>query len=148
MRGRKSRSLADSQPVPVAVRMGGKGEENVLPEILCQVYLLGTVQFYLASKVWNANGILETLKAGDALHLKRAFQSTRCKEASIAQTHLQRILQGRNRNGLRFIDVQHGSGLASLKMLSFGRNLEGVYFHGVCSACPRLCLVIRLLREG
>ncbi len=89
--GRETRSLADPQPVPVAVRMGGKGEENVLSKILCQVYLLGAVEFYLARKVWDANRILESFKAGDALHVKRAFEATGGKQASIAQANLQGV---------------------------------------------------------
>ena len=117
------------QSVPVAVRMGGKGEEDVLSQILCQVYLLQSVQFYLARKIRNPDWVFKTLQTGHAVDSKGGFQPAGGKEAAVAEADVQRVVQWRHRDGLRIIYVQHGGGLGAFEMLSFGWDLQGVYFH-------------------
>jgi hypothetical protein len=88
------------------------------------------VQFYLARKIRNPNGVLKALQAGDTVDPEGAFQPAGGEEAAVAQAHVQGVEQGRHRDGLGIIYVQHGGGLAAFEMLSFGWDLQGVYFHG------------------
>ena len=43
--------FADLFAIPIAMRVGRKGEENVLPHMLCQVHHLAAFEFHLAGKV-------------------------------------------------------------------------------------------------
>lgn len=95
------------QTVPIAVRVGGKGEDNVFSERLCQVYLFRSSQFYLAGKVWDLYGIIKTFEAFDASQAKRAFNAPRRKKATIAESDVQRVRQRRCGHRGRILEIEN-----------------------------------------
>ena len=63
-------ALADSLAIPVAMRMGRKGEQDVFPHGLCQVHHFGAGQFDLAGEIGDSQRVAEVLQTGDALELE------------------------------------------------------------------------------
>ena len=75
--------------VPVAMRVGRKGEQNVFADGLCQVDGLRAGQFQLAGKFVDRQGKAERLEAIDALQLEIDAQLAGGEKAISAEPHIE-----------------------------------------------------------
>jgi hypothetical protein len=110
--------------------MGRKGDEDVLPEFLCQVHLLAARELDLTCKVAHFDGEIEGFQTVYTLHPKRAPEGARGKQAAFAQSHVQRVGEGRDGLHIGFVQTKNGGGVFSLHMFAFVGNLKEVNLHG------------------
>jgi len=105
---------------------------NILPDERGQVYLFTPGEFGLQGKRFGDDVFLEIGKACDALHADPYGDSTGCEDPSLAQSHIQRIRQRRDRHGACLLQVQATRILFSLHVDGVPLwNLANMNFHGL-----------------
>lgn len=78
------------------MRMGRKGEEDVLTQRLCQVHVLTPLQFDLAGKIVHFDRELKRVKATDACHPEGGPQLASGEQTAFAESHVQGIKERSN----------------------------------------------------
>jgi len=115
--------------VPVAMRVGRKGEQNVFADGLCQVDRLGAGQFDLAGEFVDSQWKAEWFEAMDALQLEIDGKLAGGEKTISTQPDIERIVDRTDGSNPGFMQVENTAALVSLEVLSFRRNLLGVDLH-------------------
>ena len=118
-----------SLTVPVATRMGRKGEENVLSNGFRQIDFLPTGELYLNGEIIDGNRQPEALQAADAGAVHLCAQPPGGKEAAIAQPYIQSVRDWQNWNDVRTGKVENDVRVLPLVSPSFRGDLIHMNFH-------------------
>ena len=124
------RSDALGLPVPIAMRMNWKSEEDILTNPRRQVDQFGSSQLDLSGKVFNANRENESLKATDALQPQIYADFSRHEKTWPGRANIQRIFDRTQWADLIIPQLQDVCFFFAFEVNPFRRNLLEMYFHG------------------
>ena len=86
------RAWAFPLAIPVAMRMGRKGEQNVFPYRLCQVHGFSFSEFHLAGELRDVEWIDELLETYHALRVEIDPDIACGKKTAPAEPYIQRVM--------------------------------------------------------
>ena len=116
-------------PVPIAMRMNRKSEENILSNPWRQVDQFGPCELDLSRKVSNANRKDESLEATDALQSDIHPDFSRYKETGPRYSDIERVFDRPQGPNLIFLQLQDVGFFFAFEVNAFRRNLLQMYFH-------------------
>ena len=123
------RAFAISLAVPIAMRVGRKGEQNVLPYWLCQVDRLGAGQLHLAGKIFDFQRVTEALPGSSRIAIRGRPRAARSqKDRRRSDRHRARSEPARP-DDVRLVQVENAARLFSFHMPPFGRDLLSMNLH-------------------
>ena len=123
------RSDAHGLPIPVAARMGGKSEENILSEPWRQVDQFSSRQVDMSRKVAYPHRINEPLQALDADQFEIGSDFAGRKQARPSHSNVERVLNGFDGTHLIILKFQDVAFFFAFEVNPFRRNLLEMYFH-------------------
>src|ERR1700730_10836874 len=120
---------AFSLPVPIAMRMYWKSEEDILSNPRRQVDQFGANQLDLSHKILNANREDESLQATNALQSNIHSEFSGHEQTRSRNSDVQRVFDGARWPNLIFHQVQDVGFFFAFEVNAFRRNLLQMYFH-------------------
>jgi hypothetical protein len=117
-------------PVPIAMRMNWKSEQDILTNPRCQIDQFGPGQLDLGGKVFNADWKNESLKATDAFQPEIYADFSRHEQAWPRRADIQRIFDRSQWADLIIPQLQDVCFFFAVEVNPFRRNLLEMYFHG------------------
>jgi hypothetical protein len=133
----QSQSRALCLSVPIALRMSGKSEENILKNPWRQVDQFWPPELDLRRKIADVNRVNEMFEATDALQLNVDSQYSGDNQPDAGDSGIEGIFHLTDRFNRALVDVQKICCFFAFEVNPFRRNLLQVYIHGF-NLCPKI----------